>query len=109
MPSFPLPEIVDNLILRLENCKECPHPELEAVGCPGIWIKDYDVFAIRRVQELHAALLDAARIASEVAKGDKFIHIEPTAGVFLRLPPCVLKALAEADCTVELDVEEEED
>ncbi len=103
MSAFSPPEIVDNLILRVEDCEGTPHSELEAVGphCPGLWSKDYDVFSITCEQELHAALLDAARIASEVSVGKKFIFLEPAADVVLRLPPPLLKAMADAGCTLE--------
>ncbi len=109
-PILP-PEIVDNLILRVMGCLTSPHPELEAPTprCPDLWTKEYDVFSITGEQELHEALLDAARIASEIATGDKSIHIEPTAAYLLRFPSRILNAMAEAGCTLELSYDAEDE
>ncbi len=104
MSPFEPPEIVDNLILRVEGCEGVPHPELEAAGpqCPGMWTKDYDVFSIESGEAFIAALRDAARIASEVSSGKTYLHIEPAGETIFRLPPSLLSEMAEASCTLEV-------
>ncbi len=102
--TFVPPEIVDNLILRVEGALTSPHPELESPTprCPDLWTKDYDVFSIENESALIAALRDAARIASEVSVGEKYLHMELAGETILRLPPSLLKAIAESGCTLEL-------
>ena len=77
---------------------------MEQVGPPeyGIWIKDYDSDLINRGSLSHW-IEDAAKLAALIPDGKKFIHItaecSPTA---LLINPSALKAMADADCRLEI-------
>lgn len=96
---------LSNLILRVEDAETNPHVELEDVSKSGtkLYIKDYDVFLLNSEKDVLEAILDAARIASEITVGQKFIHLsiqdETTP---LRIEPELLRLIAHSGCTIEI-------
>lgn len=95
---------VTNLILRVEDCEKPPHDELESAGNPNlkIWIKDYDVWP-NVGDNVFSSIEDAIRIASEIKKGNKCIHmaLEGDCSV-LQINPDMLKAIGDSGCTLEI-------
>lgn len=96
---------LSNLILRVEDAETNPHVELEDVSRSDtkLYIKDYDVFLLNSEKDVLEAILDAARIASEITVGQKFIHLsiqdETTP---LRIEPELLRLIAHSGCTIEI-------
>lgn len=103
--------IISNFLLRIENADHSPHHEVEDVGAPHekIYVKDYDVFLFRDETDVCNAMADAIRLASEVTEGRKFLHITICDESFpLRIPPDMLKSLADSGCSLEVYVDQPE-
>jgi len=102
--------IISNLILRVENAAQHPHPEMEDVGNSEekIYVKDYDVFLLREEKDVQLAISDAIRVASEVNSGQTILHITLSDASFpICLSPQMLKALANSECSVEIYCDKE--
>jgi endo-alpha-1,4-polygalactosaminidase (GH114 family) len=99
---------VTNIIYRVEGADSQPHESMENVADPsyGIWVVEHDILPEEQEKYPHI-LKQVVEIAQHVKKPSAYIHISLAEGHTpfpFRLPSSILREIADAGCTLEIDV-----